>query len=67
MKREGYAGTPEILNAVNSLWGWQVVDPSTVRADQRQAIDDTFCARRPRTRPQSVVRKHQSSSPKAAF
>lgn len=42
MKREGYAGTLEILNAVNNLWGWQVVDPSTVRADQWQAIHNTF-------------------------
>lgn len=42
MKREGYAGTLEILNAVNNLWGWQVTDPASVRADQWQAVHDTF-------------------------
>ncbi|ARQ01005.1 cobaltochelatase subunit CobN [Pseudorhodoplanes sinuspersici] len=42
MQRDGYAGTLELLNAVNNLWGWQVTDPGTVRADQWQAIHDTF-------------------------
>ena len=42
MQQEGYAGTLELLNAVNNLWGWQVTDPGTVRADQWQAIHDTF-------------------------
>jgi len=41
-KAEGYAGTLEILNAVNNLWGWQVADPASVRADQWQAVHDTF-------------------------
>ncbi|MEH2510945.1 cobaltochelatase CobN [Nitrobacteraceae bacterium AZCC 1564] len=42
MQQEGYAGTLELLNAVNNLFGWQVTDPGTVRADQWQAIHDTF-------------------------
>jgi cobaltochelatase CobN len=42
LKAEGYAGTLEILNQVNNLWGWQVTDPATVRADQWQAVHDTF-------------------------
>ncbi|MBW4656652.1 MAG: cobaltochelatase subunit CobN [Kaiparowitsia implicata GSE-PSE-MK54-09C] len=42
MKQEGYAGTLEILNAVTNLWGWQVTDPALVRADQWQAVHDTF-------------------------
>lgn len=42
MQQEGYAGTLQILNAVNNLWGWQVTDPSSVRADQWQAVHDTF-------------------------
>ncbi|MDQ8730219.1 cobaltochelatase subunit CobN [Bradyrhizobium sp. LHD-71] len=42
MQREGYAGTLEVLNAVNNLWGWQVTDPVTVRADQWQSVHDTF-------------------------
>ena len=44
MKAEGYAGTLEMLNAANNLFGWQVVDPSTVRADQWQAMFDTYVA-----------------------
>lgn len=42
MKAEGYAGTLEVLNAVNNLWGWQVSAPEMVRADQWQAMHDTF-------------------------
>jgi len=42
MKAEGYGGTLEMLNAVNNLFGWQAVDPSTVRADQWQAMFDTY-------------------------
>jgi cobaltochelatase CobN len=42
MQKEGYAGTLELLNAVNNLFGWQVTDPGTVRADQWQAVHDTF-------------------------
>lgn len=42
MQQEGYAGTLELLNAVNNLFGWQVTDPGTVRADQWQAVHDTF-------------------------
>ena len=42
MQKEGYAGTLEILNAVNNVWGWQVTDPTTIRADQWQSLHDTF-------------------------
>lgn len=42
MQAEGYAGTLEILKVVNNIWGWQVTAPETVRADQWQAIHDTF-------------------------
>lgn len=42
MQREGYAGTLELLNATNNLWGWQVTAPPTVRADQWQLLHDTF-------------------------
>jgi cobaltochelatase CobN len=42
MQKEGYAGTLELLNATNHLWGWQVTAPDTVRADQWQAVHDTF-------------------------
>src|SRR5690606_11584573 len=42
MQREGYAGTLEILNVANNLWGWQAADRSMVRVDQWQALHDTF-------------------------
>ncbi|MGV6871771.1 cobaltochelatase subunit CobN [Pseudochelatococcus sp. B33] len=44
MKAEGYAGTLAMLNAANNLFGWQAVDPSTVRADQWQALFETYVA-----------------------
>ncbi|GAB1583453.1 cobaltochelatase subunit CobN [Phyllobacterium phragmitis] len=44
MKAEGYAGTLAMLNAANNLFGWQAVDPSTVRPDQWQAMFDTYVA-----------------------
>ena len=42
MKDEGYAGTVEMLKVVNNLFGWQTVDPNMVRADQWQAMHDTY-------------------------
>lgn len=42
MQKEGYAGTLEMLNLVNNLWGWQATDRSMVRDDQWQAIHDTY-------------------------
>lgn len=42
MQQEGYAGTLEVLNIANNLWGWQAADRSMVRADQWQALHDTF-------------------------
>lgn len=42
MQQEGYAGTLEVLKNVDNLFGWQVTDPSSVRADQWQALHDTY-------------------------
>ncbi len=42
MQAEGYAGTLEVLHATNNLFGWQAVDAATVRADQWQALFDTY-------------------------
>lgn len=42
MQAEGYAGTLEVLKVTNNLFGWQAVDPSTVRDDQWQALFDTY-------------------------
>jgi cobaltochelatase CobN len=44
MQKEGYAGANAIAGIVNNLWGWQVTDPSSVRADQWQAMHDTYVA-----------------------
>ncbi|MCD9033316.1 cobaltochelatase subunit CobN, partial [Luteimonas sp. Y-2-2-4F] len=42
MQAEGYAGTLQVLDTVNNLFGWQVTAPSTVRDAQWQAIHDTY-------------------------
>ena len=42
MMDEGYAGTVEMLSVTNNLFGWQVADESMVRADQWQAMHDTY-------------------------
>ncbi len=44
MRREGYAGTLEVLKAASNLFGWQAADASTVRDDQWQALFDTYVA-----------------------
>lgn len=42
MQSEGYAGTLEIVDTINNLWGWQALDPSTVREDQWQSMHDVY-------------------------
>lgn len=42
MQAEGYAGATTMVGIVNNFWGWQVVDPGSVRADQWQAIHDVY-------------------------
>ena len=42
MMDEGYAGTVEMLRVTDNLFGWQVTDESMVRADQWQAMHDTY-------------------------
>lgn len=42
MQAEGYAGTLEIVDTLNNLFGWQALDPATVRADQWQAMHDVY-------------------------
>ncbi|MFT4090490.1 MAG: cobaltochelatase subunit CobN [Asticcacaulis sp.] len=42
MQAEGYAGANEMLAVTQNLFGWQVTDPSSVRADQWQAMADTY-------------------------
>lgn len=42
MQAEGYAGTVQMLKVVNNLFGWQVMDSNMVRADQWQAMHETY-------------------------
>lgn len=42
MRDEGYAGTLQLLNAVNNFWGWQAMDRNVVRDDQWQAFHDVY-------------------------
>ncbi|EQB17123.1 cobaltochelatase subunit CobN [Novosphingobium lindaniclasticum] len=44
MQQQGYAGANAMAGIVNNLWGWQVTDPASVRADQWQAMHDTYIA-----------------------
>ncbi|HUG25478.1 cobaltochelatase subunit CobN [Piscinibacter sp.] len=37
---EGYAGTLQVLKAVQFTWGWQAVAPDTVRSDHWQSFHD---------------------------
>ena len=42
MKSEGHAGTNALSNPLDNFWGWQVVDPDVVRADQWQSFHDIY-------------------------
>lgn len=39
---EGYAGTLQVLKAVQFAWGWQSVEPGTVRSDHWQSFYDVL-------------------------
>ncbi|ART58853.1 cobaltochelatase subunit CobN [Acidovorax carolinensis] len=41
-KAEGYAGTLQVLKAVQYAWGWQAVAPDTVRSDHWQSFYDVL-------------------------
>lgn len=42
LQQEGYAGTLVMLDSLNNFWGWQVVDPQNVRADQWQDFFEVY-------------------------
>ncbi|MBL8315370.1 MAG: cobaltochelatase subunit CobN [Rubrivivax sp.] len=42
MKKQGYAGTLQMLNTINNFWGWQVMDRNVVRDDQWQEFHDSY-------------------------
>ena len=44
MQQEGYAGTLEMLDAINNFWGWQVMDRNVVRDDQWEAFHQVYMA-----------------------
>ncbi|MCK4206944.1 cobaltochelatase subunit CobN [Brucella pituitosa] len=62
MQAEGYAGTLEMLNVVNNFFGWQVMDPSTVRPDQWQALFDTYVADRGNLEINAYFEKHNPTA-----
>jgi cobaltochelatase CobN len=41
-KAEGWAGTLQVLKAVQYAWGWQAVAPDTVRPDHWQSLYDNL-------------------------
>jgi cobaltochelatase CobN len=41
-KAEGYAGTLQVLKALQYAWGWQVTAPGTVRPDHWQSFYDVL-------------------------
>lgn len=41
-KAEGYAGTLQVLKAVQYTWGWQAVQPDTIRGDHWQSFYDVL-------------------------
>ncbi|MDC7784700.1 cobaltochelatase subunit CobN [Rhodoplanes sp. TEM] len=44
LMNEGYAGANRMLEGVNNFWGWSVMDPGSVRADQWQEFHDVYVA-----------------------
>ncbi len=42
MQQEGYSGTLSIVNTINNFWGWQVMDPQNIRADQWQELFEVY-------------------------
>ncbi|WOT04907.1 cobaltochelatase subunit CobN [Shewanella youngdeokensis] len=42
LKDEGYAGSLEMTDSMNNFWGWQVMDPNAVRADQWQEFFEVY-------------------------
>lgn len=42
MQAEGYAGTLQVLDVTNNLFGWQASAPGVVRDDQWQALHETY-------------------------
>ena len=42
MQDEGFAGASEIVGMVQNAWGWEVMDPTTIRDDQWQELVEVY-------------------------
>ncbi len=42
MQKEGYSGAVTMSSQISNFWGWQVVDPNLVRADQWQEFHEIY-------------------------
>jgi cobaltochelatase CobN len=42
MMKEGYSGATTMEGKITNFWGWQVVDPNLVRADQWQEFAEIY-------------------------
>ena len=42
MQQEGYSGAVTLASNLRNFWGWQVVDPNTVRSDQWQDFFEIY-------------------------
>lgn len=42
MQEEGFAGASEIVATVQNAWGWEVMDPTTLRDDQWQEFVEVY-------------------------
>ncbi len=42
LKREGYAGTLQVLDGINNFWGWQATSREIVRDDQWEEFVDVY-------------------------
>lgn len=57
-KAEGYAGTLQVVKAVQFAWGWQSVEPGTVRSDHWQSFYDVLVQDRHRLGLPEWLREH---------
>ncbi len=42
MQEEGFAGASEIVATIQNAWGWEVMDPTTIRDDQWQEFVEVY-------------------------
>lgn len=42
MQQEGYAGTLEVEKVIGNMFGWQVMDPASIREDQWQEMFEVY-------------------------